>query len=142
VRVYADQTTGELVEHLPADMVGLEVYDYRQAKAAHMRASVERRKAQQAYETAIREMAAAERGYRSELAKAMLRAKDEHGATVAESMAKGDEKVLEARERYVIADGMRYAALEVIRNCDGDRQGIAQLVRWSQAVSTGPWGEG
>lgn len=142
MRVLADPTTGELVEVLDADAIGLTPYDYREAKAAHMRASLERRKAAVAYEAAIRELAAAERNYRTLLAQEVLRKKVDVGATVAEVAAKGEAPVAEARERYVIADGMRYASLEVLRGCDGDRQGIAQLVKWSQAVATGPWGEG
>lgn len=141
MKVYADQASGELTEYLPTDMVGLEPYDYRQAKAAHMRASVERRQAAMEYTQAIKELGAAERAYRSTLAKEVMLAKGEHGATNAEVIAKGSQPVAEARERYVIADGMRYAKLEVLRGCDGDRQGIAQLVKWSQAVATGPWGE-
>lgn len=142
MKVYVDQDSGELVEHLPSEMVGLEPYDFRGAKAAHMRASTERREAVVEYVAAIREMGKAERAYRTVLAQEMLKAKDEHGATVAEAMAKGTQVCAEARERFTIADGMRYAALEKIRTCDGDRTGVAQLVKWSESVSTGPWGEG
>lgn len=142
MRILADPDTGEVVEVLETNVVGLEPYDYRQAKAAHIRASKERREATDTYTKAIDELGAAERHYRMVLSQQMLIAKGEHGATIAEQVAKGTSAVLEARERFTIAEGMKYAALERIRGCDGDRQGIAQLVKWSQAQATGPWGEG
>lgn len=141
MQILADPATGELVEVLELNVVGLQPYDYREAKAAIMRSSRERREAVTAYERAIEEVGAAEREYRMTLAQEVLKAKQEHGSTVAEQVAKGAPRVLEARERFTIAEGMKYAALERIRTVDGDKQGIAQLVKWSQAQATGPWGE-
>jgi hypothetical protein len=142
MKAYIDVDTGEMVEHLPTEMVGLEPYDYREAKAAAMRCSSQRRQAVTAYEAAIRELAEAERAYRMTLAQEVSRHKLIGAATTAEVLAKGEESVLAARERYTLADGMRYAALEAIRGCDGDRQGVAQLSAWSRGVALGPWGEG
>lgn len=141
MKVLADPATGELMEVLEEALVGLTPYDFREAKAAHMRASIERRQAESEYEAAVEELARAERNYRMTLAQQLMRAKADHGATNAEAIAKGTAEVLDARERYVIADGMRYVKLEKIRRADGDRQGVAQLVKWSQAVATGPWGD-
>lgn len=142
MRVLIDADTGELAEYLETNVIGLEPYDFRQAKAAHMRASRERREAVAAYEAAIKELGRTERNYRMVLAQEVLKAKAEHGATVAEQAAKGTPSVLDAREAFVVADGLRYAALERIRTVDGDKQGIAQLVKWSEAEAHGPWGEG
>jgi hypothetical protein len=142
VRLLVDPDTGELLEVLDATVIGLEPYGYREAKAAHMRASRERRDAVKAYTAAIKEVGAAEREYRMVIAQEMILAKEEYGATMAESVAKGSPRALEARERFTIADGMRYAALELIRTCDGDRTGVTQLVKWSEAEAHGPWGQG
>jgi hypothetical protein len=141
MKILADPATGELVEVLETSVLGLQPYDFREAKAAHMRASLERREAVTAYTAAIEELAAAERQYRMVLAQEMLIAKATHGATIAEQVAKGEPRVLEARERFTAAEGLKYAALERIRTCDGDRTGVSQLVKWSEAVATGPWGE-
>jgi hypothetical protein len=141
MKILADPVTGELVEVLETSVLGLQPYDFREAKAAHMRASLERREAVAAYTAAIEELGKAERQYRMVLAQEMLKAKGEHGATIAEQVAKGEPRVLEARERFTVAEGMKYAALERIRTCDGDRTSVSQLVKWSEAVATGPWGE-
>lgn len=142
MRILTDPATGELVEVLPEATLGLQPYDYREAKAAHMRASLERREIVEEYTEAIKEVAAAERQYRMVLSQEVLDAKRDHGATNAEVVAKGQARTLEARERLTTAEGMKYAVLEKIRTCDGDRVGVAQLVKWSEAVATGPWGEG
>lgn len=136
-----DIDSGEMVELLPEQMNDLTPYDFRGAKAATMRCSSQRRIAVDAYTKAITELAAAENEYRKQLALEVLHQKTIGPSTTAEVLAKGAPKVLEARERYTLADGMRYAALEVIRGCDGDRQGVAQLSAWSRGVALGPWGD-
>ena len=124
MRVLVDQETGELVEVIEELMISdLTPYDYRQAKAAAMRASTQRRKAVEEYRGAIRHLAGCEKNYRRELAMEVARQKAIGPSTTAEVLAKGEPAVLKAREAYVLADGMRYAALEVIRGCDGDRPG-------------------
>lgn len=144
MRILLDPDTGELVEVIPEAVHDLTPYGYREAKAAHMRASRDRRDAEKAYEAAIRELGRAEQAYRIALAQEVLKAKntDGVGATNAEVVAKGTERCAQARLDYTIADGLRYAALERLRGCDEDRKGISQLVAWSRAVATGPWGEG
>lgn len=136
-----DIDSGEMVEFLPEQMHDLTPYDFRGAKAAAMRCSSQRRQAVTAYARAIEELADAEKEYRKELAKEVTRQKKEGPSTTAEVLAKGEPDVLAARERYTLADGMRYAALEAIRGCDGDRQGVAQLSAWSRGVALGPWGD-
>lgn len=137
-----DLETGELLEVLDTELVGLQPYSFREAKAAHMRASVERRKIVERLKMAVREQGTAEAVYRRELARGILTEKQDLGATVAEAVAKGREEVMDARQRLVIAEGMVRATQEELKGADGDRTGIAQLVKWSEAVSTGPWGDG
>jgi hypothetical protein len=139
--VLVDPDTGELVEVVEEVVLDLTPYDYRQAKAAVMRASLERREAEKAYRTAIREKAAAERAYRTVLSSEMLEAKVEHGATMAEAVAKGTQKVSEAKERAIIAEGMVYAALERLRLCTEDRQSLSQLIAWSRQVDASTYQE-
>ena len=141
MRTLLDQVSGEMVEVLETDVKGLEPYDYREAKAAAFRCSLERRAAVQEYKNHISRLALAEKNYRRELAAAVVAAKLNGPATTAEIRAKGMPEVLQAREEYTLADGMRYAALEVIRTCDGDAQRVMQLTAWSRDVAKGPWGD-
>jgi hypothetical protein len=142
LKAYMDVDTGEMVEFLPEQMNDLTPYSFREAKAAAMRCSSQRRQAVTVYEEAIKKLAAAENEYRKQLALEVLNQKRIGPSTTAEVLAKGEPQVRAARERYTLADGMRYAALEAIRGCDGDRQGVAQLSAWSRGVALGPWGEG
>lgn len=141
MRVLADVETGELVEVLDEYVKDLTPYNYREAKAAAMRSSVERRKAVQEYGDAGDEAARAEVEYRRALAVAITRLRHAGApATGVEALAKGEEEVLEARETLSLALSRRDTARERIRGCDGDRQGVVQLTAWSREVA-GQWGE-
>lgn len=132
MRVLVDPQTGELVEVLPEHTHGAEPYDFAQAKRAVMAATRERREAERAYRDAVQTKAASEAIYRRELAKAVLLAKAEHGATVAEVTAKGEPAVVEAREAMIAAEGMERAAQERLRLCSEDRASLHRLIEWSQ----------
>lgn len=130
-----DPTTGEFKEVLPTQYLqDGQPYSYQEARAAHMRVSVERRRAILAYEEACDNVGAAEKEYRRALAKEMLRQKTMHGATMAEPLAKGEDRIAQLKETLTIAEGKRTAAWQVILTTDGDRTGVTQLVKWSQAV--------
>jgi hypothetical protein len=134
VRILADPVTGELVEVEDRFCHDWVPYDFREAKAAHMRASVERRDAEQEYRDAQQKRATTEAAYRRLLALAVVEAKATHGSTLAVSIAKGREDVAQAKEDALVAEGAVFAARERLTLCSEDREGIKQLVAWSRAV--------
>lgn len=139
MKVYADTDTGELVEALPGDIVGTEPYDYAQAKRAVMAATRERRDAERELRDAVERKGRAEAEYRKALAQGILRAKGEHGATVAEAVAKGTDKVADAKAEATIADGLVRAALERLRLCSEDRASLHRLIEWSRQADPDDW---
>jgi hypothetical protein len=141
MRVLADPDTGELVEVVPEAVLGLTPYDYREAKAASMRASLERRKAEGEYREAVTEKGRTEASYRRLKSQAVVEAKVEHGSTLANQIAAGREDVAQAKEDALVAEGMVYAALERLRLCSEDRQSLIGLVAWSRAVALEAWGD-
>jgi multidrug resistance efflux pump len=134
VRILVDPDTGELLEVEDRFLSDWTPYDYRQAKAAVMRASHERREAEKRYREAVQKKGEAEASYRRLLALAVVEAKAEHGSTLAVSIAKGREDVAQAKEDALVAEGMVYAALERLRLCSEDRQSLSQLIAWSRSV--------
>jgi uncharacterized protein with gpF-like domain len=131
MRVLADPTTGELVEVLDADTVGVGAYDLPQFRRAIMSQTREKRSALAAHEQAVKTKADTEATYRKELAKAILVAKNDHGATVAEAVAKGTGPVVEAREAMIAAEGLERSAYERLRLCSEDRASLHRLGEWS-----------
>lgn len=132
MRVLLDPETGELVEVLESDTVGVGAYDLPQFRRAVMSQTREKRDALKAHETAVKSKAETEATYRKELAKAILVAKAEHGATVAESIAKGEPEVVEAREAMIAAEGLERSAYERLRLCSEDRASLHRLGEWSK----------
>lgn len=112
-------------------------YDYREAKIAVLNASRERRAAESEYRIAIERKASTERVYRKALATEMLAFKEQHGATMAEALAKGTEHVGAAREAATIAEGRVYACLERLRLCSEDRASLHRLIEWSRELAGG-----
>lgn len=141
MRVLVDPDTGELVEVVPETTLDLTPYDYRQAKASVMRASLERREAEREYREAVAEKGAAEAAYRRLLAQAVVEAKVEVGSTLAVSVAKGRDDVAEAKQRALVGEGMVYAALERLRLCTEDRQSLSQLIAWSRQYDASTYEE-
>lgn len=135
MRILADPDTGELVEVEEKFLHDWTPYDYREAKAAHMRASMERREAEKEYRAAQQKKAETEVAYRRLLAQAVVQAKAEHGSTLAVSIAKGREDVAQAKEDALVAEGMVFAARERLTTCSEDREGIRQLVSMSRQIS-------
>lgn len=141
MRVLVDPETGEVVEALPADVIGVEPYDYAQAKRAVMAATRERREAERQLRVAIDEKARAEGEYRRRKAEAIVRLKREHGATVAADLAKGDPVVVEALERRERAVETVAAWRERLRLCSEDRASLHRLIEWSQTYDRFHGGE-
>jgi RecA-family ATPase len=131
VRVLLDPETGELVEVLESDTAGVGAYDLPQFRRAVMGQTREKREALAELERAAEEQADAEANYRRVLAQAVIRAKAEHGATVAEVMAKGTDEVVEAHRRKVASEGKVRAAHERLKLCSEDRASLHRLGEWS-----------
>ena len=126
-----DPESGEVVEVLDSDTVGVGGYDLEQARRAVMAQTREKREALAAYEQAVGAKATAQGEYHRIKALALLVAKEDHGATVAESVAKGEPEVVEARENMLAAEGLERAAQERLRLCSEDRASIHRLIEWS-----------
>lgn len=139
MKVVADVETGDLYEALPADLVGAEPYDYAQYRRAQMAATREHRQALREKEQAVRAAAAAEARYREALAKAIVRYKAEHGATVAPDLAKGDPEVSRLREERDVAAGLVDAATERLRLCQADRAALNRMGEWSREADPDGW---
>jgi hypothetical protein len=139
VRVVADTETGELYEALPDDIVGGEPYDYAEYRRAQMAARRGHSQALSAWEDAIRETARTEAEYRRTLAKAVMSVKHEHGATVAETVARGTDEVAAAREAMVAAEGLERAALERVRMWRDDRVALNNMGGWSREADPDGW---
>lgn len=134
MRVLIDPETGEMVEVLPNDVAGLEPYDFAQAKRAVMNATRERRTAERELREAVNTKAKAQSHYRKVKATAILKAKAEHGATVADTVASGQPDVAQAYEERIAAEGLERAAQERLRLCSEDRASLHRLIEWSMAA--------
>ncbi len=131
MRVLLDKDTGELVEVLESDTVGFGAYDLPQFRRAIMAQTREKRDALKTHEAAVQTKAETEAQYRKVLAQAIMVAKDEHGATVAEAVAKGTDAVVAAREAMIAAEGLERSAYERLRLCSEDRASLHRLGEWS-----------
>jgi hypothetical protein len=138
MRVVSDPVTGELLEVLPNEVHEQEPYDYGESKVAVMNASRERRGAEMEYRNAVDRKAKAEREYRRVLSVEVMKAKVEHGATVAEMIAKGTDTVGLAKEEALAAEGQVRAALERMQLCSEDRASLHRLIEWSRELQGGP----
>lgn len=139
MKLLLDPDTGELVEALPEDTVRAEPYDYADFRRAVMANSREHRQALTAYEQASAQAATAEVAYRKALALALPGVKAEHGATIAEAMAKGLDSVSEALDAKLAADALERAAMERIRLCRDDRVALGGLGSWSREANADGW---
>lgn len=141
MRVLADPATGELVE-VPHEgtFASAEPYDLRQARTIANSLHVEKQRTLTLLEKAIDEKAEAEGAYRRVLADHMRAAKDEHGATVAEKIAKGHPEVVEASERRDRAKDRVDALKERLKLGSEDRASFHRLLEMSTRME--PGGEG
>lgn len=140
MRVLVDPESGEMVEVLPEAVIGpQEPYDYANYRRACFAASREHREALAAHDAAATEAARAESTYRKELAIGVLKAKTEHGSTIAETIAKGSDKVADAHEAMVIAQAKERTAMEKVRLCRDDADRLSSMGFWSREADADGW---
>ena len=78
-------------------------------------------------------LARADATYHRALAVQVAMAKQEFGATISETMAKGSSEVTEAKEERDIAAAKDRAAMERIRLARDDRAALLKIADWSRA---------
>lgn len=139
MRVLVDPEDGELVEVLPDDVASTEPYDYADYRRANLQATREHREALRELREAEKTAARSDANYHRELAIAVGQMKAEHGATVAETMAKGEAKVAEAREKRLADEALARAAMEKVRLCRDDRAALAAMGSWSRQANADGW---
>lgn len=140
MRIAVDEETGEVYEIVDnSELVGDEPYAYGQFRRAQMASSRQQREAITAYSQAGINLARAERDYHRELAIAVGRLKAQHGATVAETLAKGDEKVSDAKDARDACVALERAAMERIRLCRDDRSALLVMGAWSRQANADGW---
>lgn len=132
MRVLVDPATGEMVEVLAEHAVGEEGYDLQTFRRSALTQSVATAELINAYEDRSREAAQADREYHRLLSVALLRAKKDHGATVAETVAKGSQDVLEARENKIASEGLQRAAWARIQAASEDRVSTHRQAEWGR----------
>jgi predicted ATPase len=109
-------------------------YDYAGFRRAAQTISREHRDAINAGERAGKALAVAESEYHKHLAITVSRLRPE-GATVAETLAKGEPMVRQAKEERDQAAAIDRAAMERIRLCRDDRAVLLAMGAWSRQVN-------
>jgi hypothetical protein len=139
MRQVADTATGEILEVLDADLVGSEPYDYASFRRMSTTVSREHRATIAETEQTGEALAAAEADYHKQLAVVVARLKVVHGATIAETLAKGEDRVKEAKEARDIAAAKDRAAMERVRLCRADRDAAQAMGYWSREADSDGW---
>lgn len=137
--ILVDPATGEAVEVLPEQVVGPEPYDYAQAKRKANGLSLEARTVIADYKTAVEERKRATKAHRQALSMAVLEARTEHGATLAETVAKGTDEVAGAEADKIAAEGMVRVQEERRKLSSEDRASFHRLVEWSMKANPDGW---
>lgn len=111
-------------------------WDFNEARAAARSASEAQREAEGAYKDAAEKRAEAELIYRKALARKIVELHAEGVAwTVAQDVARGDEKVAQLRFERDVAKGVLDAVEQRAWRHSADRKDTTQFVRWSSAVN-------
>jgi hypothetical protein len=140
MRVLVDPETGEMVEVLPEAVIGpQEPYDYAGYRRSCFAASKEHREAITDARAKGAKAARAESTYRKNLAQQLLLAKAEHGATVAEAVAKGTDEVANAHTAMLIAQSEERTAMEKVRLCRDDADRLSSMGFWSREANSDGW---
>lgn len=108
-------------------------YDFDEFRRLSQQVGKEHRDAIDAAEDSGRQLAKADAEYHRALAVEVAGCKQEFGATVAETMAKGSSRVREAKEARDAAAARDRAAMERIRLARDDRASLLTLGAWSKA---------
>lgn len=139
MRLLVDPETGEAVEVLPDLAIGTEPYDFAGYKRATMASTRETRAVLAELDAAIQEKADSEEHYLVLKARAVRAAKAEHGATVAEDLAKGDPGVAASYGRRDKARETVRAWQARLRLCSEDRTSLHRLGEWSREADPDGW---
>jgi hypothetical protein len=139
MRQVADIETGDIYEALDSDLVGGEPYDYAGFRRMSMAVSRQHRSAIRAAKDAGITLARAKAEYHRQVALAIPGMKAEHGATIAEQMAKGEPDVKEAKEAMDIAEANERAAMETVRLVRSDRDAAQAMGYWSRESASAGW---
>jgi hypothetical protein len=139
--VLVDPVSGEQVEVLDEATLLSEAnpYDFASYKRMTMSVSTEHRQAIMASESSGKALASAEAQYHKALAIAVGRLKAQHGSTIAETLAKGEETVTAAKEARDSAAAVDRAAMERVRLCRDDRAAALTMGAWSRESGAEGW---
>lgn len=111
-------------------------YDFTEAREAARRAASNQQNGEQNLRDASAKLAEAERSYRMALARTIVQVHADGAAwTVAQDLARGDEKVAELRYLRDVAKGVFEAAQSAIWRYTADRKDCLELIQWSMRVS-------
>jgi hypothetical protein len=113
-------------------------FDFAEAIAATRRAAEAQKDAEQARRDAATDHAEKERVYRRALAKRIVELHSEGVAwTVAQDVARGDDKVSDLRYERDVARGVLDAAEQRAWRHTADRKDMTEFLTWSRLVDVG-----
>jgi hypothetical protein len=111
-------------------------YDFAEAISATQRAAKAQKGAEQARRDAARDLAGKEHAYRLALAKKILEAHADGVAwTVAQDIARGDDRVAQLRYERDVAKGVLDAAEQRAWRHTADRKDMTEFIQWSRMVA-------
>lgn len=108
-------------------------YDFDQFRQFAQAVGKEHREAIDACEKAGKAVANAEKTYRALLSRAVTTCKEGHGATIAETLAKGEDDVAQAKELLTVAEAEDRAAVQRVRLAEADRSVLLTMGSWSKS---------
>ena len=109
--------------------------DMKDGREAARKLARMRRDAEAEMRRRIDERATKEGTYRQTLAKAIVTAKADHGASVARELAHEDAAVKKALVDFRVAEGMVDAMKERLRGLEGERSMLKSLIDWSATIA-------
>lgn len=111
-------------------------YDFAEAKAAAARGAAGQLAGEQTLRESRTKLGSAELAYRKALAVQIV-TEHAHGAawTVAQDLARGDEKVAQLRYERDVAEGVYEAAQTASWRHSADRKDVLELITWSRIVA-------
>lgn len=114
-------------------------YDFADFKRALARSSRDMTAAADFRVECAQKHAEAEQAYRIALADKIVRLHADDGVawTVAQDVARGDERVAFLRRERDVAEGMKDAAEQLSWKSSADRRGVERLGEWSMRVNLG-----
>ena len=108
-------------------------YDFAEAVAAARRAAEAQKAGEEAVRDAAADLAEKERLYRKALAREIVQQHADGAAwTVAQDLARGDEKVADLRYERDVAQGVMEAAQQRAWRHTADRKDVLELIAWSR----------